>query len=87
MCKRIGLKLLCLPTHFLNNQGNWVSVAEDEVDPIFELANKYGLAIQIHPYDGEKMIALKKQVLEVSFGLDDGSMCRHSSCIYTKKPS
>ena len=57
----LGLKLLCLPTHFLNNQENWVSVAEDEVDPIFELANKYGLAIQIHPYDGEKMIALKNK--------------------------
>ena len=30
----LGLKLLCLPTHFLNNQGKWVSVAEEEVDPI-----------------------------------------------------
>ena len=57
----LGLKLLCLPTHFLNHQGKWVSVAEDEVDPIFELANKHGLAIQIHPYDGEKMIALKNK--------------------------
>ena len=57
----LGLKLLCLPTHFLNHQGKWVSVAEDEVDPIFELANKYSLAIQIHPYDGEKMIALKNK--------------------------
>ena len=57
----LGLKLLCLPTHFLNHQGKWVSVAEDEVDPIFELANKHSLAIQIHPYDGEKMIALKNK--------------------------
>jgi aminocarboxymuconate-semialdehyde decarboxylase len=53
------LKLLCLPTHFVNSKGEWLSIAEAEVDPIFELANKYKLAIQIHPYDGEKMIALK----------------------------
>lgn len=57
----LGLKVLCLPTHFLNSNGEWLSTAEKDVDPIYELANKYGLAIQIHPYDGEKMIALKNQ--------------------------
>ena len=57
----LGLKLLCLPTHFLNAKGEWLSVAEVDLDPIFELANEYGLAVQIHPYDGEKMIALKNQ--------------------------
>ncbi len=57
--KDYGLKLLCLPTHFLNTNGEWKSVAAPDVDPIFELANKYGLAVQIHPYDGEKMISLK----------------------------
>ena len=57
----LGLKLLCLPTHFLNTSGEWMSIAEKSVDPIFDLANKYGLALQIHPYDGEKMIALKNQ--------------------------
>ena len=31
------------------------------MDPIYELANKHELAIQIHPYDGEKMIALKNE--------------------------
>tara|TARA_Y100001954_G_scaffold232453_1_gene283761 strand:+ start:385 stop:1413 length:1029 start_codon:yes stop_codon:yes gene_type:complete len=55
----LNLKLLCLPTHFLNSNNEWLSVAENEVDPIFELANKYSLALQIHPYDGEKMISLK----------------------------
>jgi len=59
--KALGLKLLCLPTHFLNKKGEWLSIAEPDVDPIFELANEYGLAIQIHPYDAEKMIALKNQ--------------------------
>ena len=57
----LGLKLLCLPTHFLNPKGEWISVAESEVSPIFNLANKHKLAVQIHPYDGEKMIALKNQ--------------------------
>ena len=31
----LGLKLLCLPTHFLNANGEWLSVAEVDVDPIF----------------------------------------------------
>jgi len=57
----LGLKLICLPTHFLNSKGEWLSVAEADVDPIFELANKHGLAMQIHPYDGEKMVALKNK--------------------------
>tara|TARA_B100001142_G_scaffold315518_1_gene354263 strand:- start:38586 stop:39626 length:1041 start_codon:yes stop_codon:yes gene_type:complete len=58
---KLGLKLLCLPTHFLNKKGEWMTIAESDVDPIFELANKHSLSIQIHPYDGDKMIALKNQ--------------------------
>ena len=46
---KLGLKLLCLPTHFLNANGEWLSVADADVEPIFELANKYKLAVQIHP--------------------------------------
>ncbi len=57
----LGLRVLCLPTHFINSDGDWLSVAESAVDPIFELANQYKLAVQIHPYDGEKMIALKNK--------------------------
>lgn len=57
----LDLKILCLPTHYLNIEGEWHSVSEKEVDPIYELADKYNLAIQIHPYDGEKMVALKNQ--------------------------
>ena len=64
----LGLKLLCLPTHFLNSEGEWLSTAEQDVDPIFELANKYNLAIQIHPYDGEND-CIKKPILEISSGL------------------
>lgn len=55
------LSLLCLPTHFINEEGNWTSIADACVDPIYELANKYELAIEIHPYDGQKMIQLKDQ--------------------------
>lgn len=53
------MPLLCLPTHFLDKNSEWKSVVDDEVLPIFELANKYHLAIEIHPYDGEKMVNLK----------------------------
>lgn len=56
-----NLRLLCLPTHFLNKDNEWLSIASKEVFPIYELANKYGLAIEIHPYDGEKMVNLKDQ--------------------------
>tara|TARA_B100001564_G_scaffold146936_1_gene123427 strand:- start:467 stop:1501 length:1035 start_codon:yes stop_codon:yes gene_type:complete len=58
---QLNLRVLCLPTHFLNKKNEWLSIAEKDVDPIFQLANKYKLAIQIHPYDGEKMIALKNE--------------------------
>ncbi len=57
--EKLNLRVLCLPTHFLNAQGEWLSVADDSVIPIYELANKYKLAVEIHPYDGEKMVALK----------------------------
>ena len=56
-----GLKLLCLPTHFLNAKDEWTSIADQSVFPIYELANKYSLAIEIHPYDGEKIVNLKDQ--------------------------
>lgn len=57
--EELKLSVLCLPTHFLNAANEWLSVVDDSTLPIFELANEYGLAIEIHPYDGEKMVALK----------------------------
>ena len=57
----LKMTLLCLPTHFLNKDNEWVSVIDDSTLPIFELANHYGLAIEIHPYDGEKMVKLKDE--------------------------
>jgi len=56
---QLNMNLLCLPSHFVNEDDEWVSVADDHVFPIFELANKYKLAIEIHPYDGQKMVKLK----------------------------
>lgn len=55
------LSLLCLPTHFINKKGEWTSVADEAVNPIYELVNHYKLALEIHPYDGQKMIQLKDQ--------------------------
>lgn len=55
----LDMKVLCLPTHYLNSEGEWLTVADNSALPIFELADKYGLAIEIHPYDGEKMVKLK----------------------------
>ena len=63
----LDLKLLCLPTHFVNSNGEWLSIAEAEVDPIFELANKYKLAIQIHPY--ESVFVLWRSSLSLSGAL------------------
>lgn len=57
--EKLNLKVLCLPTHFLNAEGEWLSVADESVLPIYELANHYNLAVEIHPYDGEKMVKLK----------------------------
>ncbi len=55
----LNMNLLCLPTHFLNKDNEWLSVVDDSTLPLFDLANEYKLAIEIHPYDGEKMVALK----------------------------
>lgn len=59
--KSLDLTLLCLPTHFLNSENQWVSIADEHCFPVFELANEYGLAIEIHPYDAPKMIKLKDE--------------------------
>ena len=55
----LNMSLLCLPTHYLNKEGEWLSVADESVFPIYELANNYKLALEIHPYDGEKMVKIR----------------------------
>jgi len=42
--EELGLQLLCLPTHYMDTSGTW---------------RGYKLAIEIHPYDGEKFIKLE----------------------------
>lgn len=57
----LNMKLLCLPTHYLDADNQWNSVADERLHPLFELTNHYKLAIEIHPYDGPKMIGLNNQ--------------------------
>ncbi|MCB9234815.1 MAG: amidohydrolase family protein [Bacteroidia bacterium] len=57
----LKLNLLCLPTHFLDAQGKWKTVASPEVEPIWQMANEMGLAVEIHPYDGPRMIQLEDE--------------------------
>lgn len=57
--EELGMQLLCLPTHFMDSIGTWRCVFDEENEPIFELADKYNLAVEVHPYDGEKFIKLE----------------------------
>jgi aminocarboxymuconate-semialdehyde decarboxylase len=57
--EQLNLRVLCLPTHFMDSIGTWRSIFDQDIEPILELANKYKLAIEIHPYDGEKFIQLE----------------------------
>lgn len=57
--EELELKLLCLPTHYMDTIGSWRSIFDKECEPIYELANQYNLAVEIHPYDGEKFILLE----------------------------
>ena len=54
----LGLSMLCLPSHYLSQSGAWLSVADESVHPILALADKYKLAVQIHPYDAGKVVNL-----------------------------
>ncbi|MEZ4886297.1 MAG: amidohydrolase family protein [Chitinophagales bacterium] len=57
--EELGLRVLCLPTHFMDSIGTWRTIFDVDIEPILELANHYKLAIEIHPYDGEKFINLE----------------------------
>jgi len=57
--KVLGMKLLCLPTHYMDTIGQWRCIFDEENEPIFELASELNLAVEIHPYDGEKFIKLQ----------------------------
>lgn len=55
----LGMRLLCLPTHYMDSIGTWRCIFDEENEPIFEMASHYNLAVEIHPYDGEKFIKLE----------------------------
>jgi len=57
--EELGMRVLCLPTHYMDSIGTWRCIFDQEIEPILELANHYKLAIEIHPYDGEKFIKLE----------------------------
>lgn len=57
--EELGLRVLCLPTHYMDTIGTWRTIFDEEIEPILELANHYKLAIEVHPYDGEKFIKLE----------------------------
>lgn len=57
-CVDMGMKLCCLPTHFLNRKGEWTSVADESLVGLWKRLDDHGLAVEIHPYDGEKIINL-----------------------------
>lgn len=53
------MPLLCLPSHYINKEGKWTAIADESLLPVFELANHYGLAVEIHPYNAEDIIRLE----------------------------
>ncbi|MEM7371442.1 MAG: amidohydrolase family protein [Bacteroidota bacterium] len=57
--EELGLRVLCLPTHYMDSVGTWRGIFNEEIEPVLELANHYKLAVEIHPYDGEKFIQLE----------------------------
>ncbi len=57
--EELNLRVLCLPTHYMDSAGQWNVIFNEETEPVFELANKYKLAVEVHPYDGEKFIHLE----------------------------
>lgn len=57
--EELGMDLLCLPTHYMDSIGTWRCIFDEENEPIFEMASNYNLAVEVHPYDGEKFIKLE----------------------------
>ena len=57
--QELGMHVLCLPTHYMDTIGTWRCIFDEENEPLFERANDFNLAVEIHPYDGEKFILLE----------------------------
>jgi len=59
--EQLNLRVLCLPTHFQAINGEWLPSAHPSVEPLWALADQYKLAVEVHPYDAEQMVALTDQ--------------------------
>lgn len=57
--EELGLRVLCLPTHYMDTAGEWKGIFSEETEPLLEMANKYKLAVEVHPYDADKFIKLE----------------------------
>lgn len=60
-CVKAGLKVLCLPSHYLQTTGEWVSIGHESSDDLWAAANEHKLAVQVHPYGADRMIALENR--------------------------
>lgn len=56
--EELDLRILCLPTHYLDADGAWRCTFETGIEDILEMANDYDLAVEVHPYDADKMVRL-----------------------------
>ena len=58
--EELGMQLLCLPTHYMDTIGTWRCIFDEENEPIFELANKYNLAVEIHDETASRIFIKSK---------------------------
>lgn len=59
--KDLEMSVMCLPTHFLDEKGQWKSVAHGSTDAIWSYADELGLAVEIHPYDADRVVNLENK--------------------------
>ncbi len=57
--EELKMSVLCLPSHYLNADNHWTAIADEATIPIFEMANHYHLAVEIHPYNAEEIVHLE----------------------------
>jgi aminocarboxymuconate-semialdehyde decarboxylase len=55
----LKMPVVCLPTHYMDDNEKWSSVADPRLIPLWQYIDDLGLAVQIHPYNAEEMIALE----------------------------
>ena len=58
----LKMDLLCLPTHYLDKDEQWKTIAGKELEPMWQYIDDLGIAVEIHPYDGNKFIKLENEL-------------------------